>query len=172
MSCFMNLNMDLDYAGPQLFLPNVIRAIGQAVVLAPLSAIALAGIAAQDAGGASGIFNMIRNLGGAIGTALLETFYTKSEQYHSFIIGQHVSLLQPATRVRLAGLQQYFIAHGMTDPAAAMHQAIITIGQAVRAQAAVLGYSDAFALLGTVLLLAAALIALLRKTNALGAAAH
>jgi DHA2 family multidrug resistance protein len=30
---------------------------------------------------------------GAIGTAAIETFFTKREQYHSFIINNHVSLL-------------------------------------------------------------------------------
>ncbi len=172
VSCFMNLNMDADYAGPQLLLPNIVRAVGQAVVMAPLSSIALLGIAPQDAGNASGIFNMMRNLGGAIGTAMLETFYTKREQYHSFIIGQHVSLLDPATRSRLAGLQQYFITRGVTDPAAALHQAVIAVGDAVRAQAVIMGYSDTFGLLGVVLLLAAAMIALLRKGSANGGAAH
>lgn len=172
VSCFMNLNMDAGYAGPQLLLPNIVRAVGQAVVMAPLSSIALLGIAQQDAGNASGIFNMMRNLGGAIGTAMLETFYTKREQYHSFIIGQHVSLLDPATRSRLAELQQYFVAHGMTDPAAALHQAVIGVGKAVQAQAVIMGYSDTFGLLGVVLLLAAAMVALLRKGSASGGAAH
>jgi MFS transporter, DHA2 family, multidrug resistance protein len=171
-SCFMNLNMDLDYAGPQLLVPNVVRAIGQAVVLAPLSAIALVGIAPQEAGNASGIFNMMRNLGGAIGTAALETFYTKREQYHSFVIGQHVSLLQAATRTRLTELQQYFMAHGMADPAAALHQAVIAIGNTVRSQAVVMGYSDTFGLLGVVLLLAALFISQLRKGATAGGAAH
>lgn len=53
---------------------------------------------------------MVRNLGGAIGTAAVETFFTKREQFHSFIINQHVSLLEPATRDRLGELQQYFMA--------------------------------------------------------------
>jgi DHA2 family multidrug resistance protein len=172
VSCFMNLDMDSGYAGPQLLFPNIVRAVGQAVVLAPLSSIALLGIAPQDAGNASGIFNMMRNLGGAIGTALLETFYTKREQYHSFIIGQHVSLVEPATRSRLADLQHYFIAHGMTDPAAAMHQAVIAVGNAVQEQAVIMGYSDTFGLLGVVLLVAAAMIMLLRKGSASGGAAH
>ncbi len=171
-SCFMNLNMDLDYAGPQLLLPNVVRAIGQAVILAPLSAIALVGIAPQEAGNASGIFNMMRNLGGAIGTAALETFYTKREQYHSFVIGQHVSLLEAATRTRLAELQQYFMAHGMADPATALHQAVIALGNSVRGQAVVMGYSDTFGLLGVVLLLAALFISQLRKGATTGGAAH
>ncbi|HET6237956.1 MAG TPA: DHA2 family efflux MFS transporter permease subunit [Acetobacteraceae bacterium] len=171
-SCFMNLQMDAYYAAPQLFWPDVTRALGQAVVMAPLSSIALAGIAGKDAGGASGIFNMMRNLGGAIGTAMLETFYTKREQYHSFIINQHVSLLEPATRQRLAGMQQYFLAHGSADPAAAMHSAIIAAGNAIRAQATIMGYSDSFGLLGLILLVAAMSVALLRKGAASGGAAH
>jgi MFS transporter, DHA2 family, multidrug resistance protein len=171
-SCFMNLHMDAGYAAPQLFWPDVTRALGQAIVMAPLSSIALAGIAGHEAGSASGIFNMMRNLGGAIGTAMLETFFTKREQYHSFIINQHVSLLDPATRARLAGMQQYFLAHGSVDPAAAMHRAIIAVGNAIRAQSTIMGYSDSFALLGVVLLVAAVSIALLRKGAASGGGAH
>jgi DHA2 family multidrug resistance protein len=171
-SCFMNLQMDAYYAAPQLFWPDVTRALGQAIVMAPLSSIALAGVSGKEAGGASGIFNMMRNLGGAIGTAMLETFYTKREQYHSFVINQHVSLLEPATRQRLAAMQQYFLAHGSADPAAAMHSAIIAVGNAIRAQSTIMGYSDSFALLGVVLLLAAVSIALLRKGAASSAGAH
>jgi len=50
------------------------------------------GIAPQDAAAASGISNMFRNLGGAIGTAVLATIITKREQFHSNIIGQSVTL--------------------------------------------------------------------------------
>ena len=92
-SCFMNLHLDPDYAAPQLLMPDVIRALGQALVMTPLSAIAMVGITPEEAGAASGLFNMLRNLGGAIGTAAVETFFTKREQYHSFIINAHVSLL-------------------------------------------------------------------------------
>ncbi len=171
-SCFMNLQMDAYYAAPQLFWPDITRALGQAIVMAPLSSIALLGISGKDAGGASGIFNMMRNLGGAIGTAVLETFYTKREQYHSFIINQHVSLLEPATRSRLAGMQQYFMAHGTADPAAAMHSAMIAVGNSIRMQATIMGYSDSFGLLGALLLLAAVAVALLRKGAAPAGAAH
>jgi hypothetical protein len=63
---------------------------------------------------------MMRNLGGAIGTAAIETFFTKREQFHSAIITPEVSLLEPATRSRLAELQQYFMSHGFPDPAGAL----------------------------------------------------
>ena len=171
-SCFMNLHIDRDYAAPQLFAPDVTRAVGQALVMTPLSAIAMVGIAPSEAGAASGLFNMLRNLGGAIGTASIETFFTKREQYHSFIINNHVSLLEPATRSRLESFQQYFMAHGIPDPAGAMHRAMVAVGETIRAQATLMGYSDCFALLGVVLLCATVSIAVLRKGAASGGGAH
>ena len=171
-SCFMNLHLNADYAAPQLFVPNIIRAFGQALVLTPLAAIAMVGIAPGEAGGASGLFNMLRNLGGAIGTAMLETFFTKREQYHSFIISAHVSLLQPTTEARLSSLQQYFMAHGMPDPASAMHQAVIALGNTIRAQATYMGYADCFALLGAILCCAVLAVAMLSKGATVAGGAH
>jgi MFS transporter, DHA2 family, multidrug resistance protein len=171
-SCFTNLWLDQDYAAPQLFWPNVIRALGQAIVMTPISAIALVGIAQSEAGAASGLFNMMRNLGGAIGTAAIETFFTHREQFHSAMITPQVSLVDPATRGRLADLQRYFMAHGYPDPAGAMHRAIIAVGQTIRAQATIMGYADSFALIGAVLLIAVLAVAMLRKGAASGGPAH
>jgi DHA2 family multidrug resistance protein len=171
-SCFMNLELDLNYAAPQLLWPDVIRALGQAIVMTPISAIAMVGITPAEAGAASGLFNMMRNLGGAIGTAVVETFFTKREQYHSFIINAHASLLEPATRDRLADLQQYFMSHGVPDPAGALHRAVIAVGDIIRTEATIMGYADCFALLGVVLILAILPVALLRKGAASGVAAH
>jgi DHA2 family multidrug resistance protein len=171
-SCFMNLRLDPNYAAPQLFWPDVIRAVGQAIVMTPLSAIAMIGIAPNEAGAASGLFNMMRNLGGAIGTAAVETFFTKREQFHSFMIDGHVSLLEAATRNRLAGLQQYFMAHGFPSAAGAWHRAVIAVGETIRAQATIMGYADCFALLGIVLLAAVLPVVLMRKGGAAGGVAH
>jgi MFS transporter, DHA2 family, multidrug resistance protein len=153
-SAFMNTAMSLDYSGDQLFIPNIVRAIGQALLLTPLSAISLGSVAPQDAPAASGISNMMRNLGGAVGTAMLATIVTKREQFHSNIIGQSVDLGRDVVRDRIAGMTDYFMAHGMTDPAGARHQAIVALGHAVKQQALVLGFSDAFAVIGIVLALA------------------
>jgi MFS transporter, DHA2 family, multidrug resistance protein len=169
-SCFMNTTMSLNYSGDQLFVPNIIRAIGQALMLAPLSSVSLGSVAPQDAAAASGISNMMRNLGGAIGTALLATIATKREQFHSNIIGQSVDLAREEVRQRIAEMTNYFMAHGMTDPEAARHQAIIALGNIVKRQALVLGYSDTFAVLGFVLVLAGIAVLLTGKPKG-GAAA-
>ena len=171
-SCFMNTQMSLDYAGDQLWIPNIVRAIGQALVLTPLTSVATGSIAPQDAAAASGISNMLRNLGGAIGTALLATLITKREQFHSNIIGQSVTLGREEVRSRIAQLTDFFMSHGVPDPAAAHQQAIIALGNAVKQQALVLGFSDTFAVIGAVLVLAAVAVAFTRKVKASGAGAH
>ena len=165
-SSFMNIAMSLDYAGDQLFLPNIVRAIGQALTLAPLSAVTLGSVAPQDAPAASGISNMMRNLGGAIGTAVLATIVTKREQFHSNIIGQSVDLGREEVRNRIAQMTDYFLAHGVSDPSAAHQQAIIALGNVVKRQALVLGFSDTFAVIGIVLVLAAIAIISLKKATA------
>jgi MFS transporter, DHA2 family, multidrug resistance protein len=165
-SSFMNIEMSLDYSGDQLFIPNIVRAVGQALTLAPLSALSLGSVAPQDAPAASGISNMMRNLGGAIGSAVLATIVTKREQFHSNIIGQSVDLGREEVRNRIAQMTDYFLAHGVSDPAAAHQQAIIALGNVVKRQALVLGFSDTFAVIGIVLVLAAIAIISLRKVTA------
>jgi DHA2 family multidrug resistance protein len=159
----MNVHMTSDYAADQLFWPNVVRAVGQALVFAPLSAVATSGIEAENAGSASGLFNMTRNLGGAVGIALLQTLLTKREQYHSNVLMPSVSMFEEATRVRLAKLTQYFMAHGVLDPADASHRAFVAIGKIVQKQAFILAFSDMFFLLGVALIAALAASLLLRK---------
>ncbi len=153
-SNFMNIYMTNDYATDQLFWPNVVRAIGQALVFAPLSAVATAGIEAENAGSASGLFNMMRNLGGAVGIALLQTLLTKREQYHSNVLMQSVSLLEHATRARIEKLTLYFMSHGIANQADATHRAIVAIGKIVQKQAFILAFSDLFFLLGAALIVA------------------
>jgi DHA2 family multidrug resistance protein len=171
-SCYMNAHMSPDYAGDQLWLPNIVRAAGQAVVFTPLSAIAMTGIAKQDFAAASGLFNMTRNLGGAFGTALLATLVTKREQFHSNVIGSAVNLFRNSVRERLADLTSYFLAHGVSDAAAAQHKAIVALGNIVRQQALIMGYADTFAALALLLLLSAGSLLLTRRAGANGAAAH
>ncbi|MEK1895976.1 MAG: DHA2 family efflux MFS transporter permease subunit [Rhizobium sp.] len=170
ISCFMNITLSADNAGDQFWIPNIVRAVGQALVLTPITAITTAGIAASDAAAASGLTNMLRNLGGAVGTASLGTILTKREQFHSNIIGQSVTLARDEVRDRLSQTTNYFLAHGVSDPAVASKKAIVLLGQIVKRQALILGFSDTFAVIGVVLAIAAFALLLTRKSQAGGGA--
>jgi len=111
----------------------------------------------------------MRNLGGAIGIAVLETFLTKREQFHSNVIGQSVSLFDEATRNRIDQLVRYFLAHGVTDPALAWHKAVIAVGSRVQQQAFTMAFADVFFLLGSALVIATIAALLLKKPARLAA---
>ena len=145
------------------------RFLGSAAATVAAAQFAFSGAANAQAAAASGISNMMRNLGGAIGTAVLATIVTKREQFHSNIIGQAVDLGREEVRQRIAQTTDYFLAHGVADPTAAQHQAIIALGNTVKRQALVLGFSDTFAVIGVVLILAAIAIFLTRKVKAAAA---
>jgi DHA2 family multidrug resistance protein len=164
-SNFMNIYMTNDYATDQLFWPNVVRAIGQALVLTPLSVVATAGIEPENADTASALFNMMRNLGGAIGIATLQTLLTKREQYHSNILTQSVSLFEEATRSRIEQLTQYFVNHGVIDRVDAVHRAYVAVGHILQKQAFILAFSDTFYALGAALIIALLAGLLLKKPD-------
>ena len=172
ISCFMNLELSRLSGADQLLLPNIVRAFGMAVVLGPLAGLAMAGMERENTGAASGLFNMMRNIGGAFGTAVLLTFFTHREQYHSSVINGNVSLGDPATQARIGALSQRFMAHG-SDAVDAANKAVVTIGRTIHAQASLMGFGDTFGLLGVMLLLAALSVVLLKKTSGpTSAAAH
>ncbi|TCL71060.1 DHA2 family efflux MFS transporter permease subunit [Rhizobium sp. BK251] len=173
ISCFMNITLSFDNAGDQFWIPNIVRAIGQALVITPITAITTAGIAPVDAAAASGLTNMLRNLGGAVGTASLGTILTKREQFHSNIIGQSVTLSRDEVRDRLNQMTGYFMSHGISDHAVAAQKAVVALGQVVKRQALIMGFSDTFAVIGVVLAIAAvALLFTQRPSAGGGAGAH
>jgi DHA2 family multidrug resistance protein len=70
-------------------------------------------------------------------------------------------------------LTNYFVSHGITDPTTAKHQAIVAIGNIVKRQALIMGFSDTFAVIGVILAIAATALLLTRKVKpAAGAGAH
>ncbi|MFX4454792.1 hypothetical protein ABTA67_20165, partial [Acinetobacter baumannii] len=75
--------MSHDYAGEQLIVSMLVRALGQPFIMVPLSGLATAGIEKSQTGSASALFNMMRNLGGSVGIALASTLLTQREQFHS-----------------------------------------------------------------------------------------
>jgi len=169
-SCFMNITLSLDSSGDQFLIPNIVRAIGQALVLTPISAITTGGIAPHEAGAASGLSNMLRNLGGAIGTSTLQTIITKREQFHSNIIGQSVTPYRGEVRQRIGQMTDYFVAHG-ADRSFAQHQAVVELGAIVKRQALIMGFGDTFAIVGIMLAIAAVAVLFARKVRPGAAAA-
>lgn len=150
-SSFMNAAMTNLTAYDQLILAQLVRAMGMPLVIVPLTSLATGHIGPQQAGSASALYNMFRNLGGSIGIALLATQLDLREKFHSVRLGEAVSLFHPATNERLDTLTQQFIARG-AEAVAAAQQAVGALAGTVRREAYVMAYGDCFYLIGVLLL--------------------
>jgi len=169
ISCFMNSQLTHDTGIDQLRWSQLVRACGQPLIIVPLSSIATAGITPEMAGSASGLFNMMRNLGGSIGIAVLATLLTTREKFHSNRLGESISVFDPQTQQRLDQLTEAFIGRGI-DPTTANNQALATIDNLVRREASIMAYNDCFYFIGCALLLSGIAILFFQKTKAGGGA--
>jgi DHA2 family multidrug resistance protein len=149
-SCFMNAFLDPDYARPQFIFANIIRSLGQPLFLIPLLSMATADIPKKESGSASALFNMMRNLGGSVGIALLSTLITNREHLHSERIGSTVTVDAPMVHQRLDLVTSLLLSKGL-DPATAARTALKILNQSVQEQSYLLAYSDAFYTIGAIL---------------------
>ncbi|BCL37962.1 EmrB/QacA family drug resistance transporter [Nostoc sp. MS1] len=170
VSCFMNTTMSHDTAILQLIPAQIIRALGQPLVMTPLSSFATAGIEPKQIGSASAIYNMARNIGGSFGIATLGTLQSVRERFHSNRLVDAVSLSNPLTRDRLDQLTQMFLQH-TSDPTTAQNQALALIDRTVRREANIMAFNDCFYFMGCVLLLSAFLVLFFKKIKPVGGGA-
>jgi DHA2 family multidrug resistance protein len=169
-SCYINAFMDPDFSGPQIAFTNVVRAIGQPLTLIPLLSVATATIPKALSGSASALFNMLRNIGGSIGIAMLSTATTWRENLHSQRIVESVTLASPGLAGRLASSTAHFQAAGYS-PSDASKIALLQLGNVVKRQAAIMAYGDCFWLLAVILFFSGFSLFLLPKTKPGGEAA-
>ncbi|WP_246163084.1 MULTISPECIES: MDR family MFS transporter [Brasilonema] len=169
VSAFMNSKMTYQTGYDQLIWSQLVRAMGQPLIMVPLTSIATAGLSPKDAGSASGLFNMMRNLGGSLGIAALATLLTNREQFHSNRLGESVSLYNPATQERINQMTQYFVSRG-SDLSTAQNQAIKAIDNVVRREAFVNAFNDCFYFIAIALLLSGIAILFLKKVKVTGGA--
>lgn len=166
LSSIMSGQLSIDFAGDQFILPQIVRALGQPLIMVPLSVIATQGIAPQDAPSASSLFNIVRNLGGAIGIALLATLVDHRTQLHAWHLKEQLITGSQSTTQGLVQLEQTLIWQGV-DPALAAEQALLLTAQLIQREAAIMAYSDAFMVIGAGLFVAMLILtALLKRPGA------
>ena len=168
-SCLMDAYMDIDFAMDQFKVSNIVRALGQPLILVPLLSMATAGLPKNEAGSASAIFNMTRNLGGSVGIALLSTLVTRREQFHSVRIGETVTALTPVVIARINSLQSMLLGKGL-NPTTAHNTALTILNGEVQTQSFIMAYSESFLVVGMIMFVSCgALIFLPKPAKAEGA---
>jgi len=151
-------------------IPLVWRGVGLAIITVPLTALAVSGLEPKDMPQGAALNNMMRQLGGSFGIALVNTYLTNRNAVHRTDLISNFTPGNPLLAERLSGYAHYFTAKGATAPEA-QDQALKLLDNAVVRQSNVLSFGDAYLLIGTVFLLALPLLLLaVRKKSSAQAA--
>lgn len=162
ISCSLNGSMTHDYAGEQFIVSCLVRALGQPLIMIPLSTLTTAGIEREQTGSASALFNMMRNLGGSVGIALVSTLLIQREQFHSARLGEHITGASLNFQQWLASASATLQQRGVSAPAAE-HQSIRLLAGQIRTESYVMAFNDVFLTLAIILLIAASAALFLKK---------
>src|SRR5437588_6862097 len=147
-----------DYDFYELLLPQILRGIGMMLAMVPTNTIALGTLAPERVKNASGLFNLTRNLGGAVGLALINQVLNDPTDLHITRLQDRVTWGNAAAVETLNLFTQRL--QGMGDAAL---MAMKQLSQIVHRQAVVMGYGDAFFMLTLFYFGLSLLVMLLKK---------
>lgn len=146
------------------YLPFVMRGFGMAFMMAPILSLAVAGLKGKDMAQAVGLANMIRQLGGAMGVALINLYLTSlNGQVRGNMIG-YVNTYDTNTTERLSALTQTFVGAGKSlEEAEALAYRVLE--GALFKQQALVSYDQGFLIIGFAVLLCIPVVFLLRPVK-------
>jgi DHA2 family multidrug resistance protein len=154
--------LDLNAGFWDFFWPQIVQGLSFGMLFVPLTTITMDPIPNEGMGNATSLFNLMRNLGGSVGIATVQTYMARSRQVHFHDLGAHVTLLSPGVREAVDRLVQTFVVGG-ADVVTATARAYATIAGLVQQQASMLAFMDAFRLLAVMFLVIAPLALLMRR---------
>jgi DHA2 family multidrug resistance protein len=150
-------------AFPELWLPLVLRGAATMFVMVPVTNIALGTLAPAVMKNASGLFNLMRNLGGAFGLAMINTMATDRSAAHRLHLSEAVASGRPAAAAAVGRMSDALAARlGEGADLAALAR----VRAMVQREALVLAYNDVLLVMAALFLLAAPLVLLLSKPRA------
>ena len=145
-SLFLMSRFNLEADFNAVVWPRVVQAVGMALFFVPLAAATYVNIRNEDMGNATGIFNLLRNLGGSIGVAFATTILSQRSQFHQTSLVGHLTPFNPAFQIRM---QQLLHRSGQGGALTTQSKSLLAfIYSQVLRQASMLGFNDTFWILG------------------------
>jgi MFS transporter, DHA2 family, multidrug resistance protein len=163
MFALSRLNLNADYWN--ILWPQVLQGVALSFLFIPLLTLSMAGIPKEKLGNATSIFNLMRNIGGSVGIAIMTTFLARRSQLHQNRLIESITAGSWKTRDMLQGLEAWFHTNG-ADTHAASGRALAVLYGMVQRQASMLSFVEAFWVMGVIFLVMLPLLLLLRDPRA------
>ncbi|MGF6925073.1 DHA2 family multidrug resistance protein [Chitinophaga sp. W2I13] len=133
------------------------RGVGLALVTVPLTTLAVSSLTPADIPQGAALNNMMRQLGGSFGIAMVNTYLANRNAQHRSDLVSNLTTDNPAVANRLSSYAHFFLSKGATATDA-HHKALKLLDSSVVKQSTLLSFSDAFLLVGIIFLAALPLL--------------
>ncbi|HSE92288.1 MAG TPA: DHA2 family efflux MFS transporter permease subunit [Methylomirabilota bacterium] len=157
-----NLSLDMGYW--DMAWPRFFQGFGMGFIFVPLQTLALSTVRLDRLSNATAAFNVVRNIGGSIGIALVTTLLARRAQYHQAILVEGVDMQNLAMTSRIGELTAHFARQG-SDGTTAARQALGTVYREVVAQAQLKAFIDDFWLLAMLFVGVMLMLPLMRRVT-------
>jgi MFS transporter, DHA2 family, multidrug resistance protein len=149
----------------QIMVPLYLRGIAMGLIMSPLATIAISEIANQKMAQASGLINVIRQIGGSFGVALFGTILTRRTIFHSAIYGEQLNPYSDSFKQTILKLQHFAVQStgGTLNEGLTKAQTLIYIS--VQNQAFIQAVDDVFLIAAIIVLSSMFPVLLIRKTK-------
>ncbi|MBY0491007.1 MAG: DHA2 family efflux MFS transporter permease subunit [Gemmatimonadaceae bacterium] len=143
-------NITLDAGKDDFFWPLILRGIGLGLLFVPLTGASMAGLPMNKLGQGTGLFNLMRQLGGSLGIAIMATMLARQTKILKATLTEHAGAYDPQTLERLNGITRGLMARGI-DAWNAKQQALMMIDRQISVQASVIAFSKIYLISGFLL---------------------
>ncbi|QOV70844.1 DHA2 family efflux MFS transporter permease subunit [Citrobacter sp. BDA59-3] len=157
ISCFMDTSLSIQSSGDSFVISQLVRGTAQMLCMMPLNQAAMAAVTKEESGDAAGLYNMARNLGGAIGLALIGTFLDRREAFHNTVLRESVHASSPVAQSKFEALAGSSV--GGDSHVISAAQLVKMIAQ----QSSVLAYNETYFVLMVSILLCIPMAFLLKR---------
>jgi len=162
---FWMSQLNLEISPWHVVWPRVVMVGGLGLVFAPLNVAAYLYTPRALRGAAVGLFALLRNEGGSVGTSMGQTITERREIFHALRLNENLDPLNPALNSYIAQAQPGFLQQ-TGDPAAAQQMAWQSLENLREQQASALAYFDAFLIFAVLAVLLAFLVLLMKRSVA------
>jgi MFS transporter, DHA2 family, multidrug resistance protein len=150
----------------------ILSGFGSGMVFVPLSTTALGTLRNEQMGNASGLYNLLRNVGGSIGIAVVNTIVARHQQVHRSYLAHSLAATNPALQDRLSTLQNLLTSSTAGGPVMASNGAYKMVEQTLSGQARLWAYVDDFRYMALVCFACMPLVLLFKRAKARRGAIH
>jgi DHA2 family multidrug resistance protein len=163
--CYWMALMNLYISPWQVVWPRVVMIVGLSMIFAPLNVAAFKYTPQHLRGAAVGLFALLRNEGGSVGTSMAQTIQERRLQFHVSRVGEFLDPLNPTVNSFLEQAREFFYQQ-TGDPAGSQQRAVQALENLRQQQAESLAYFDVFWVAGALGVALAFLVLLMKRSVA------